>query len=74
VTLIPIAAFLAGSLLTILLPIGLLIALMAWYVTFVRRVPGPDATSATEAPATAPGGGRAAPAADGAEGSRPSDP
>jgi hypothetical protein len=38
VTLIP-ATFLAGSLLTLLLPVGLLIALTVWYVMFVRRVP-----------------------------------
>lgn len=37
-TLIP-ATFLAGSLLTLLLPVGLLIALTVWYFMFVRRVP-----------------------------------
>ena len=31
--------FLAGSLLTILLPIGLLIAIAIWYVVLFRRVP-----------------------------------
>ena len=31
--------FLAGSLLSLLLPIGLLIALAIWYVLAVRRVP-----------------------------------
>jgi hypothetical protein len=37
--LIPIAAFLAGALLTILLPLGLLIALVVWYYLFSVRVP-----------------------------------
>ena len=53
--LIPIAAFLAGALLTLLLPIGLLISLTVWYVKFVRRVPGPEARSGTEGQETAPG-------------------
>jgi hypothetical protein len=67
VPLIPIAGFLAGSLLTLLLPIGLLISLTVWYVKFVRRVPGPEATSGTEGPDTAPG-------AEGAEGPVPGGP
>ena len=37
------ATFLAGSLLSLLLPIILLLALTGWYVWFVRRVP--DSTS-----------------------------
>ncbi len=37
--LLPIAAFLAGALLTLLLPVALLIALTVWYMMFVRRVP-----------------------------------
>lgn len=58
-TLIPIAAFLAGSLLTILVPIGLLISLMVWYVVLIRRVPGPadgtePARSAPESPPSTP--------------------
>jgi hypothetical protein len=52
VTLIPIAAFLAGSLLSILLPLCLLIALVVWYTKFVRRMPDPEAPSGTEAPPT----------------------
>jgi hypothetical protein len=36
---VPIAAFLAGALLTILLPLALLIALVAWYWAFSVRVP-----------------------------------
>ena len=36
---IPVATFLAGSLLSLLLPVCLLIALTVWYVWFVRRVP-----------------------------------
>ena len=67
-TLIPMAAFLAGALLSILLPIGLLISLVVWYVRFVlRRVPGPDATGAAEDPATAS-------RAEGTPGPLPGDP
>jgi hypothetical protein len=36
---LPIAAFLVGSLLTILLPIGLVIALSIWSWIYVGRVP-----------------------------------
>lgn len=36
---VPIAAFLAGALLTILLPVALLIALVVWYWAFSVRVP-----------------------------------
>ena len=35
--LLPIASFLAGSLLTLLLPVSLLIALVVWYFMFLRR-------------------------------------
>ena len=34
-----IASFLVGSLLSLLLPVGMLIALTAWYLVFVSRVP-----------------------------------
>ncbi len=37
--LVPIAAFLAGALLTLLLPVALLIALVVWYWLFSVRVP-----------------------------------
>lgn len=50
----PIAAFLAGALLTLLLPVALLIGLVVWYWIFVARVPGPpepnDAASREPAP------------------------
>ena len=36
---VPIAAFLAGALLSLLLPVLLLIALVVWYMVFLRRVP-----------------------------------
>ena len=53
----PIAAFLAGALLTILLPLGLLIALVVWYWLFSVRVPetvdGPE--TLTEPAAANPG-------------------
>lgn len=37
--LIPIASFLAGSLLSLLLPALLLIALVVWYMLLLRRAP-----------------------------------
>jgi hypothetical protein len=52
---LPIADFLAGSLLTLLLPVALLIALVAWYWIVTARMPdtadGPE-TSTTPAPTT----------------------
>lgn len=55
-----IATFLAGSLLSLLLPVCLLIALVVWYVGFIRRVPetgeGEGATAAATAVNPAPGG------------------
>lgn len=38
---VPIAAFLAGALLSLLLPTLLLTALVVWYTRFVKRAPGP---------------------------------
>jgi hypothetical protein len=54
--LIPIATFLAGALLSLLLPVGLLLALTAWYYLFIRRVP-----ETTEAEKPGPPAGPAAP-------------
>jgi hypothetical protein len=34
--------FLAGSILSLLLPLGLLIAIAIWYTVGVRRMPGRD--------------------------------
>ncbi|HEY3772371.1 MAG TPA: hypothetical protein VGL69_05215 [Solirubrobacteraceae bacterium] len=42
--------FLAGSLLTILLPLGLLIALVIWYLMAVRRVPADTPVSSPSLP------------------------
>lgn len=39
--------FLAGSLLSLLLPVGLLIALAVWYVRFVMRTPDTSPASST---------------------------
>jgi hypothetical protein len=39
VTPTPIASFLAGSLLTILLPLAVFVALIVWYALFLRRAP-----------------------------------
>jgi hypothetical protein len=51
---IPIAdGFLTGSLLSLLLPICLLIAIVIWFVFVVRRMPGGAASSATSGSATA---------------------
>ena len=49
--LVPIATFLAGSLLTLLLPVALLIALVVWYWWVSVRVP--DMAEGSE-PDTAP--------------------
>jgi len=64
---IPIASFLAGSLLTILLPLGVLIALTVWYAAFLRKAPDPGlrpagdtATAGAAAPAPGAGGGAGA--------------
>jgi hypothetical protein len=55
--LVPIAAFLAGALLTILLPLALLISLVVWYWMFSVRVPETTAKreSRTEPAAANPG-------------------
>jgi hypothetical protein len=54
--LLPIAAFLTGSLLTLLLPVGLLIAISVWYWVYVARVPGPgEPPDAGIPPTAAPG-------------------
>ena len=43
-------AFLTGSLLTIVLPLALLIAIAIWYVIEVKRVPADTPTSSTSLP------------------------
>jgi hypothetical protein len=58
--LVPIATFLAGSLLTLLLPIALLIALVVWYWWFSVRVPE---TADGSKPDPAPAAGNPAPTA-----------
>jgi hypothetical protein len=42
--------FLAGSLLTILLPIGLLIVIAVWYVIAVKRIPEDTPVSSPSLP------------------------
>jgi hypothetical protein len=56
-TIVPIAAFLAGALLSLLLPVALLIALSVWYWFFSARVPATsrERLSRTEPPAANPG-------------------
>ena len=51
---VPIATFLAGSLLTLLLPIALLIALVVWYWRFSSRVPETAEAPGTSTTAAAP--------------------
>jgi hypothetical protein len=53
-TIVPIAAFLAGSLLSLLLPTLLLIALVVWYYRFLRRAPDPADGSDPGSPGAAP--------------------
>jgi hypothetical protein len=43
-------SFLAGSLLTILLPLGLLIAIAIWYVLAIKRVPKDTPASSPSLP------------------------
>ncbi len=57
---VPIATFLAGALLTLLLPVLLLIALVVWYWWFSVRVP--DTADGSE-PGTAPAAANPAPRA-----------
>jgi len=53
-----IADFLAGSILTLILPVAMLIALVVWYLLFLKRVPEPTvedgAAAATPGPGAAP--------------------
>ena len=51
-----IADFLTGSLLTLLLPVALLIALVVWYIAFIRRVPETAEGEETTAANPGPGG------------------
>jgi hypothetical protein len=51
---VPIATFLAGSLLSLLLPTLLLIALVVWYFRFIDRAPGPADGSEPARPPTDP--------------------
>jgi hypothetical protein len=44
--------FLAGSLLTILMPTGLLIAIAIWYLLALRRVPEDTPTSSASLPSS----------------------
>jgi hypothetical protein len=62
----PLASFLAGSVLTALLPLGLLLAVSLWYWLDSKRIPGadsamrgpaieePEAATGTEAAGAAP--------------------
>jgi hypothetical protein len=58
--LVPIAAFFAGALLTLLLPVVLLIALVVWYWLFSVRVPN---TADRSEPGTVPAEGNPPPRA-----------
>ncbi len=44
--------FLAGSLLSLVLPIGLLIAIAVWYVRTVRHIPQDTPTASAALPST----------------------
>jgi hypothetical protein len=50
-----IADFLAGSILTLILPVALLIALVWWYLLFLRRVPEPTVEKGAAAASPGPG-------------------
>ena len=51
--LVPFATFMAGALLTLLLPVLLLIALVVWYWWFSARVPETDGSRRQAEPAEA---------------------
>ncbi|MBV8430662.1 MAG: hypothetical protein JO244_05845 [Solirubrobacterales bacterium] len=51
---IAIATFLAGSLLSLLLPVLLLVALVAWYLVFIRRIPETADGDQASSPAATP--------------------
>ena len=59
-----IADFLAGSLMTLLLPVALLIALVAWYLLFLRKVPETAGGKDAVAPTTTAGQATDVPVAD----------
>jgi hypothetical protein len=52
-------SFLAGSLLTLLIPIGLLIALLLWHARAIIRLPDDPSKAAVHAAGTAEREGRA---------------
>jgi hypothetical protein len=60
---LPIAAFLAGALLSLLLPTVLLIALVVWHFGVIARVPEPPDT-AEKAPSATGDAGPAPPPAE----------
>lgn len=66
---VPIAVFLAGALLSLLLPVALLIALVVWYWVFSVRVPETANVTPTDGPAA--GVGAVPTAAAGAEAAVP---
>jgi hypothetical protein len=47
---IVLASFLAGSLITLLIPVGLLIGLAVWYTIAVRRMPDAESKPAPNGP------------------------
>ena len=65
-TLIPIASFLAGSLLSLLIPVLLLLAIVAWYDLLFRRSGEPaDTSDLGRSGAEASGSGESAAPAEG---------
>ena len=62
-TSIALASFLAGSLITLLIPVGLLIGLAIWYTTALKRIPHDPADVAPHAsPPDSPNGEGGTPA------------
>jgi hypothetical protein len=57
---LPLASFLAGSLLTLLIPVGVLIALVVWYYRAATRVPYDPAEQASAVVPDKEGNGDAA--------------
>jgi hypothetical protein len=74
VLIVPIAAFLAGALLSILLPLVLVVALLAWYDVLVRRRGEPADTSDLGGSGAEASGTGSAPSAPGSGAGSPSQP
>jgi hypothetical protein len=63
--------FLAGAILSLALPAGLLIALVIWYAVSIKRIGETGSSGSQTPPSSAPGPGPVPPAAAGPAGAPP---